>query len=71
MSPLLNVLLFALAILMIVTLIDVVRRGLGLRRTVAWVLIVVLVPFAGSVLYWVLRDKPLLSPADGHGARGD
>jgi uncharacterized protein (DUF58 family) len=43
------------------TIVDIVRRHLGTRRTAAWLLIVVLLPFLGTLLYLVLREP---SPAE-------
>ena len=36
---------------------DIIGRHLGTKRTTAWLLIVILLPFAGAVLYWVLRSR--------------
>lgn len=47
----------ALAIVWVLTVVDLVRRHLGAKRTAAWLLIVLILPFAGALLYWVLR-KP-------------
>jgi hypothetical protein len=47
----------ALVIVWAFTIVDIVRRHLGAQRTAAWLLIVIILPFLGSVLYWVLR-KP-------------
>lgn len=44
-----------LAAVVIVTIVDVVRRHLGAGRTAAWILLVLLLPFVGSLLYWGLR----------------
>jgi uncharacterized protein (DUF58 family) len=44
-----------LAIVVIISIFDIVRRHLGAGRTAAWILLVVLLPFLGSLLYWVLR----------------
>ena len=44
-----------LAIVWLVTIGDLVRRHLGTQRTVAWLLIVLILPFVGAGLYWVLR----------------
>jgi phospholipase D-like protein len=44
-------------IVAVFTLVDLFRRNLDRRHTIAWLLIVVLVPLAGSVLYWVLRRQ--------------
>ena len=47
----------AVVVVWIVTLRDVFRRDFDRARTLAWVLIVVLLPLAGSLLYWVLRPR--------------
>ena len=44
-----------LAIVVIISIFDIVRRHLGAGRTAAWILLVVLLPFVGSLLYWALR----------------
>ena len=46
-----------LAIVWVITISDIIRRHLGRGRTAAWLLIVVILPFAGALLYWALR-KP-------------
>ena len=49
------------------TIADLVRRHLGTKRTVAWLLIVLILPLLGAGLYWVLRG-PEAEPAGGtHG----
>ena len=57
MSVLWGTLAVLLAIVWLVTVSDLVRRHLGRQRTIAWLLIVLILPFAGAILYWVLR-KP-------------
>jgi type VI protein secretion system component VasK len=47
----------ALVIIWVITVVDILRRHLGAKRTSAWLLIVVLLPFVGALMYWVLR-KP-------------
>jgi hypothetical protein len=47
----------ALVIIWGITVFDVIRRHLGAKRTSAWLLIVLLMPFVGALAYWVLR-KP-------------
>jgi hypothetical protein len=47
----------ALLIVWALTITDIVRRHLGAQRTAAWLLIVIILPFAGSLLYWIMR-KP-------------
>jgi hypothetical protein len=41
----------------VVSIVDLFKRHLGAGKTAAWLLLVVLVPFVGTILYWVLR-KP-------------
>jgi type VI protein secretion system component VasK len=45
------------AIIWVITLIDLFRRHLGAGPTAAWLLIVILLPFVGALVYWVMR-KP-------------
>jgi hypothetical protein len=52
-----GVLALALLAIWVLTVVDIVRRHLGARTTAAWLTIVLLLPFVGAVLYWVLR-KP-------------
>ena len=47
----------ALVIIWVITVVDIIRRHLGAKRTSAWLLIVVLLPFVGALAYWALR-KP-------------
>ena len=44
-------------IVWVLSLVDIFRRHLGTQRTIAWVLLVIILPIVGSVVYWVLR-KP-------------
>jgi cbb3-type cytochrome oxidase subunit 3 len=39
----------------VISVADIVRSHLGRGQTAAWLLIVLLLPFVGSVLYWALR----------------
>ena len=41
----------------VVTIVDIVGRHFPRGKAAAWILIVVIVPFLGSLLYWILR-KP-------------
>jgi cbb3-type cytochrome oxidase subunit 3 len=47
----------AAVIVWALTIVDIVRRHLGAKTTTAWLLIVLILPFLGALLYWVLR-KP-------------
>ena len=55
MTVLWGVLIVVVAVVWLVTVSDLVRRHLGTKRTVAWLLIVLIVPLIGSALYWALR----------------
>ena len=58
MSTAWQAVLALLAIVWIITVVDLVRRHLDARRTAGWLLVVILVPFAGALWYWVLRRSP-------------
>jgi len=49
--------LFVVVIIVVLTIIDIVRRHLGPGPTAGWILIVVLLPVIGAIVYWVMR-KP-------------
>jgi hypothetical protein len=67
MGILWGVMAVVVAIVWLVTVADLVRRHLGTKRTVAWLLIVLIFPLVGAALYWVLRG-PEAEPAGGaHG----
>ena len=55
MSLLWGIVAVVVAVVWLVTVSDLVRRHLGTKRTVAWLLIVLIVPLIGAALYWVLR----------------
>jgi hypothetical protein len=46
-----------LVVVWVFTLADILRRGLDRRQLLAWILIVILLPFLGALLYWVLRRR--------------
>jgi hypothetical protein len=58
MGVLWGVLAVLAAFLWIVTLFDLFRRHLQPRATVAWLLIVLILPFVGAIAYWALRRAP-------------
>jgi hypothetical protein len=47
----------AVVIVWVFSLVDLFSRHLDRRHTLAWVLIIVLLPIAGSILYLVLRSR--------------
>ena len=46
----------AVAAAWLLGVIDIFKRRLGMKHTVAWLLIVLIMPVLGTILYWVLRD---------------
>jgi uncharacterized protein (DUF58 family) len=36
--------------------VDLFRRRLDFKHTIAWLLIVLILPILGTILYWVLRE---------------
>jgi hypothetical protein len=45
------------ALIVILTIVDIVRRHLGAGASAGWILLVVLLPIIGSIVYWAMR-KP-------------
>ena len=37
--------------------VDIFRRHLDAKHTVAWLLVVLIMPILGTILYWVLRPE--------------
>jgi hypothetical protein len=44
-----------LVIVAVITIVDVFRRHLGGWPTAGWVILVVVLPFLGPVIYWATR----------------
>jgi Phospholipase_D-nuclease N-terminal len=57
MSFLWGMILLLLLVLWALSIYDIVRRRLGGKRTVAWILIVVILPVIGTILYWAVRPS--------------
>ncbi len=45
------------AIVWAITIYDIVRRHLGGKQTAGWIVLVIVLPFVGALIYWALR-KP-------------
>jgi len=58
MGVLWGVLAVLAAFLWIVTIFDLVRRHLGAGPTAAWLVVVIVLPFLGSLAYWLMRRPP-------------
>ena len=55
----------ALLIVWAFTVADIFRSHRDRRHRLAWLLIVILVPFAGALLYWVLRRREAVGADSG------
>jgi hypothetical protein len=49
--------LTALAVIWVITIVDVFRRHYSGSATVGWLALIVLLPFVGALIYWGVR-KP-------------
>jgi hypothetical protein len=47
--------LVPLVIIWVIAVVDIVRRPLQGRTKIAWIIIVLVVPFVGAILYFALR----------------
>ena len=52
-----------LVVVWVLTIADMIKRHLGGGKLAAWLIIVLLLPFLGSLLYWALR-KPTPEEAE-------
>jgi ABC-type transport system involved in cytochrome bd biosynthesis fused ATPase/permease subunit len=52
-----GILVVVLLVVACLTIRDIFRRGLGMGKTSAWLLIVILVPLLGAIAYWVTRKS--------------
>jgi uncharacterized membrane protein YhaH (DUF805 family) len=53
-----GVLALVLLAVWVITISDVFHRRLGAAKTSAWVLLIILLPFVGSIAYWIMRKPP-------------
>jgi uncharacterized protein (DUF58 family) len=45
------------AVIWVITIIDLFRRHLGAGPTIGWLVLVIVLPFVGALIYWIVR-KP-------------
>ena len=50
-----------LIVVVVLTIVDIVKRHLSTGAAIGWTVLVLVLPFVGAVIYWVVR-KP--DPAD-------
>jgi hypothetical protein len=71
MSLFLVAIAVAAVIIWVVSVVDILRRPMDTAHTAGWILVVVLVPFLGSILYWALRDPSQDELRSSVGAEAD
>ena len=71
MSLLWSIVTVTVVVIWVVSIADIVRRRLDAKHTAGWILLVVLLPVLGSLVYWAMR-KPTAEELDAAvGARAD
>jgi hypothetical protein len=63
MSVLWIILLCVVALVWVLSIVDIIRRHYSGRTTVGWIALVVLLPLVGSIIYWSVR-KPTREETD-------
>ena len=58
-------------IIWVVSIADIAMRKMGAKKTAGWILVVVLLPALGSLLYWALRRPSADELDETVGARAD
>jgi hypothetical protein len=46
----------------VLTIVDIVKRHLATGATVGWIVLVLVLPFVGAVIYWVVRKPDPTDP---------
>ena len=52
-----------LAVVWVLSIVDILRRRYSTGTTIGWIALVLVLPFVGSVIYWLLR-KPTAAEVD-------
>jgi hypothetical protein len=65
MTPFWVAISIAVVVVWAFTIVDLFSRHLDRRHMLAWVLIIILLPFAGALLYWVLRRREIAGTDSG------
>ena len=63
MSLFLFIMLCSVALVWVLSVVDIVRRRYSGWTTAGWLALIVIVPFVGSIIYWVVR-KPTREDAE-------
>jgi hypothetical protein len=46
-----------LAVVWVLTIVDIIRRRYATWTTIGWIALILLLPFIGAIIYWLVR-KP-------------
>jgi len=66
------ILVFCLvALVWVLSIVDIVRRRYPSQKTAAWILLVVILPIVGSIIYWFARESTNEEAALQHMAEAD
>lgn len=57
------ILMCLLAVVWVITVVDIFRRHHSAWTTVGWLALIVVLPFVGSLIYWTMR-KPTREETD-------
>ena len=70
--PLFWILVFCLvALVWVLSIVDIVRRHYPSGKTAAWILLVVILPFIGTIIYWFERESTTEEAELQHMAEAD
>jgi len=64
MSVLLGILILLAVVVWVLTAVDILRRHYSGWTTFGWLLLILVLPFLGSAIYWMLR-KPTAEEVEG------
>ena len=71
MSFFVTIVAITVVIIWVVSIVDILRRPMDTAHTAGWILMVVLLPVVGSILYWILRKPSDEELRSSLGAEGD
>jgi uncharacterized membrane protein YhaH (DUF805 family) len=71
MSFLVWIVTVVVVIIWVISVADIIRRRLGATHTAGWILLVVLLPVLGSLIYWAMRKPTTAELDETVGARAD
>ena len=58
-------------IIVVFTLVDAFSRHLGAGKTAAWILLILILPLVGAVLYWLIRPTSASEVEEARLARAE